>query len=110
MPKLSSVRLALPLAPLSLPTPPIAPGLESARVGLPALPPEAARRARHKFEMKQALAHLDNLVPRHARVRSRRDLESALSHVGLPAVLKPVGASGSKGIFELRHEIVFDPS
>jgi biotin carboxylase len=72
-------------------------------LGLPAPPPEAARRARHKFEMKQALAHLDNLVPRHARIRSSSDLDSALSHVGLPAVLKPVGASGSKGIFELRE-------
>jgi biotin carboxylase len=72
-------------------------------LGLPAPTPAAARRARNKFEMKQALAHLDGVVPRHARVRTWADLEAAVHDIGLPAVLKPAGASGSKGIFELRR-------
>lgn len=71
--------------------------------GLPAPSPAAARRARNKFEMKQALAHLPGIVPQHARVRTLDELKVAVREIGLPAVLKPTGASGSKGIFELRR-------
>jgi biotin carboxylase len=70
-------------------------------LGLPGLEPETARRARNKFVMKQALAHLDGLLPRFARVTDLEELERAVAEVGLPAVVKPTGASGSKGIFEL---------
>lgn len=70
-------------------------------LGLRAPTPAAARRARNKFEMKQALAHIDGLVPRHARVTTSDELEQALPRIGFPAVLKPTGASGSKGIFVL---------
>ena len=73
-------------------------------LGLRAPTPPAARRARNKFEMKQALDHIPGLVPRHARVRTRQDLEAAIRQIGFPAVLKPVGASGSKGIFELHKQ------
>lgn len=71
-------------------------------LGLPALDPKAARRARHKFEMKQALAPLGDLTPRHALVRTREELRAALARVPLPAILKPAGASGSKGIYDVR--------
>lgn len=47
-------------------------------LGLRAPTPPAARRARNKFEMKQALDHIPGLVPRHARVRTRQDLEAAI--------------------------------
>jgi len=72
-------------------------------LGLPAPSPAAAQKARNKYIMKQALAHLPGLVPRHARVSSWPDLEQAIQTVGFPAVLKPTGASASKGIFELYH-------
>jgi biotin carboxylase len=74
-------------------------GLE---LGLPALSPEAARRARHKPVMKDAAAQVPGLVGRHAAVTTRADLERALRDVGFPAVLKPAAAAGSMGIFEVR--------
>jgi biotin carboxylase len=72
-------------------------------LGLPAPSPAAAQKARNKFIMKQALAHLPGLVPRHARVCSWPELEHAIQTIGFPAVLKPTGASASKGIFELHQ-------
>jgi biotin carboxylase len=72
-------------------------------LGLPAPSPAAAQKARNKFIMKQALAHLPGLVPRHARVCNWPELEHAIQEIGFPAVLKPTGASASKGIFELRR-------
>lgn len=70
---------------------------------LPAPSPAAAQKARNKFLMKQALAHLPGIVPPHARVRSWSELEQASGTIGFPAVLKPTGASASKGIFELHQ-------
>lgn len=75
----------------------------AAMLGLPTMPVAAAHKARNKFAMKQALTHLDGLLPRFALVRSLGELTSALDSVGLPAVVKPTGASGSTGIFELRR-------
>ncbi|MEF9905559.1 ATP-grasp domain-containing protein [Streptomyces sp. P9-A2] len=72
------------------------------RLGLPGIEPEVARLARNKYLMRQALAGCPHLIPRYARVRTLRDAEQALEHVGLPAVLKPAAGSGSKGIFLLR--------
>lgn len=72
-------------------------------LGLPAPSPAAAQKARNKFIMKQALAHLPGIVPRHERVRSWSELETAIQTIGFPAILKPTGASASKGIFELHQ-------
>lgn len=72
-------------------------------LGLPAPSPAAAQKARNKFIMKQALAHLPGIVPGHARVRTWDELEEAIQTIGFPAVLKPTGASASKGIFELHR-------
>ena len=73
----------------------------AAMLGLPSMPVAAARKARNKFAMKQALSHIDGLVPRFALVRTGDELASAVDSIGLPAVVKPIGASGSTGIFEL---------
>src|SRR5579885_1696782 len=70
---------------------------------LPAPSPVAAQKARNKFIMKQALAHLPGVVPRHERVRTWSELETAIQAIGFPAILKPTGASASKGIFELHQ-------
>lgn len=72
-------------------------------LGLPAPSPVAAQKARNKFLMKQALAHLPGIVPRHARVCTWDELENAIQSIGFPAILKPTGASASKGIFELHQ-------
>jgi len=70
-------------------------------LGLPALSPEAAHRARHKPSMRDA-ARVTGLVGRHFSIRGRADLEPAIRAVGFPAVLKPAAAAGSMGIFEVR--------
>lgn len=74
----------------------------AADLGLPGMSETAALRARNKYAMKDALRHLDGVLPRFAKVRDLTELRAAVEEVGLPAVVKPTGASGSKGIFELR--------
>jgi biotin carboxylase len=72
-------------------------------LGLPGPSPAAARLARNKFEMKEAVrASASDVLPRFARIASRDDLATAVETVGLPGILKPVGASGSRGIHEVR--------
>jgi biotin carboxylase len=71
-------------------------------LGLAALSPQAARRARHKPSMKAAAARVPGLVGRNVAITTRDDLEPALREVGFPAVLKPAAAAGSSGIFEVR--------
>lgn len=74
----------------------------AADLGLPGMSETAALRARNKYVMKDALRHLDGVLPRFAKVADLAELRTAVEEVGLPAVVKPTGASGSKGIFELR--------
>ena len=87
-------------------------GLIGAELGLPALSPEAAHRARHKPTMRAAAGSVPGLVGRHQTIRSRADLGPATLEVGFPAVLKPAAAAGSMGIFEVRNhaelEAAFD--
>ncbi|MFF8999852.1 ATP-grasp domain-containing protein [Streptomyces achromogenes] len=72
-------------------------------LGLPGNTPEAAARARDKSRTRDALRrHCPDLTPAFARVAGEEDLEQALAEVPLPAVLKPVGASASKGIYSVR--------
>ncbi|MCP2261264.1 Biotin carboxylase [Streptoalloteichus tenebrarius] len=70
------------------------------RLGLPGVSPGAARLARNKYLMREAVAeHHPHLVPRFARVTDWSDLSRAVELVGFPAVLKPTSSSGSRGIF-----------
>jgi biotin carboxylase len=72
------------------------------RLHLPGTDPAAARRARNKYEMRVAVgAQRPDLVPRFERVTSAADLTAAAGRIGFPGVLKPAGASGSKGILEI---------
>lgn len=70
------------------------------KLNLPGPGRAAAHLCRHKHKMKQALAGL-GVTPRNALIRSEADLKSALEYVGTPAILKPVGASASRGIFRV---------
>ncbi|MFI9383082.1 ATP-grasp domain-containing protein [Kutzneria sp. NPDC052558] len=74
------------------------------RLGLPAPSLPAARSARNKFLMRQALLDHPEAIPRFARVTEWTELTKAVAEIGYPAVLKPTSASGSKGIFVLRGE------
>jgi len=80
------------------------------RLGLPGVSPQAALRARNKYLMKRALAGVDGVLPRFARVRTLAELREAVAEIGFPAVVKPVGASGSKGIFELPDLQALEPA
>ena len=73
------------------------------RLGLAAPSTEAARIARNKYLMREALAGHPHTIPRFARVTTWEELLKGVEEVGLPAVLKPTSASGSKGIFVLRE-------
>jgi biotin carboxylase len=79
-------------------------------LGLRGMTPEAAARSRNKVEMKQALAPLGHLLPRFRRVTDLQELRDAVQEIGLPAVVKPTGASGSKGIFTLTDEADLAPA
>ncbi|WP_018681421.1 ATP-grasp domain-containing protein [Actinokineospora enzanensis] len=76
----------------------------AARLGLPAPSVAAARAARNKFLMRQALVDHPEAIPRFARVTEWAELTKAVADIGYPAVLKPTSGSGSKGIFVLRGE------
>jgi biotin carboxylase len=70
-------------------------------LGLPGPPPAAARLARNKGLMREALAHRPDLIPAFHRVLRRDDLRDGCDTVGFPAILKPAMASGSTGIFRV---------
>lgn len=74
------------------------------RLGLPGPAPEAARIARNKYLMREALAEHPATIPQYARVTTWDELEKAAADIGYPAVLKPTSASGSKGIFIIETE------
>jgi biotin carboxylase len=49
--------------------------------------------------MKQALSSLGDVIPKNYLVTDENSLHHAIAEIGFPGVLKPSGASGSKGIF-----------
>ena len=74
-------------------------------LGLPGHPPAAAGTARNKGRLRAVLAaRTPDLVPAFHVVRSVADLAAAAARVPMPAILKPTGASGSKGIFAVEDD------
>ncbi|GAB2451160.1 hypothetical protein GCM10027062_35160 [Nocardioides hungaricus] len=74
-------------------------------LGLRGHPVHAAGLARDKAAARRALAAVaPHLAPRFAAIRSIDDVPGAMEAVGFPAVVKPAGASASKGIFAVRDE------
>src|SRR6185295_1492601 len=76
----------------------------AAALGLPGHTPAAAAGARNKAVFRESLARAAPEITVRSRAIQRADREalaSAASHVGFPAVLKPAGASSSKGIFRV---------
>jgi ATP-grasp domain/ATP-grasp N-terminal domain len=72
--------------------------------GLPGCPVEAAARARNKQAAREAFADAGLPQPRFAPFTGWDELVEAASLVGFPLVCKPLGASGSKGIFRVDRE------
>jgi biotin carboxylase len=73
----------------------------SERLGLPSIGTDTARRMTHKIAMRTGLAGAGIPQPAFKAARSAAEAEAALEDVGLPAVLKPVDASGQRGLFLL---------
>jgi biotin carboxylase len=75
----------------------------AAALHLPGHPPAAAATVRNKGRLREVLrASHPDLAPAFRVIRNEADIEPALGSVPLPAILKPTGASGSKGIFMIR--------
>jgi biotin carboxylase len=71
----------------------------AARLGLPGSTEAAALRVRNKAAMRQALAGVAGANPPFAVVTTEAECAAALEQVGVPALLKPAGASGGRGQF-----------
>ena len=70
----------------------------SAALGLSACPPEACSRALNKAAAVARWRETGIACPRGRVVESEGEMAAALAHVGLPAIVKPVGSSGSRGV------------
>ncbi|QXH33687.1 ATP-grasp domain-containing protein [Pseudomonas muyukensis] len=74
----------------------------SQRLGLAGSSAEAAANVRDKARTRRCLDAVANANPRYAVVSDEQAFLEGLDHVGLPALLKPAGNSGSRGIFMLQ--------
>lgn len=69
-----------------------------AKLKLPCTTLEAVERVRNKSLTRKCLQNVGTVNPRYAEIRNEQDFIAALKTVGLPALLKPAGNSGSRGI------------
>ncbi|GAB0267635.1 ATP-grasp domain-containing protein [Staphylococcus pseudintermedius] len=74
------------------------------RLQLPSIPVSHVKNARNKYLMRMAFDQVPDISPDYENVRSEVDLRHAVARIGTPGILKPVGASGSKGIFKIESE------
>ncbi len=68
------------------------------RLGLPACSPTAVARALDKSTASSVLADAGIAVPRSTVLPNDQDAGRTVTAWGLPAVIKPVGSSGSRGV------------
>ncbi|KAF4756527.1 Carnosine synthase 1 [Perkinsus olseni] len=64
--------------------------------------PAAVDTVRDKYRMREALQKRDLPGVKHYLIRSVEDLDHAASHVGFPAVMKPVSGAASLGVEKVR--------
>ncbi|MCE5530037.1 ATP-grasp domain-containing protein [Staphylococcus pseudintermedius] len=74
------------------------------RLQLPGIPVSHVKNARNKYLMRMAFDQVPDISSDYENVRSEVDLRHAVARIGTPGILKPVGASGSKGIFKIESE------
>ncbi|EGQ3176769.1 ATP-grasp domain-containing protein [Staphylococcus pseudintermedius] len=74
------------------------------RLQLPGIPVSHVKNARNKYLMRMAFDQVPDISPDYENVCSEVDLRHAVARIGTPGILKPVGASGSKGIFKIESE------
>jgi biotin carboxylase len=71
------------------------------RFGLPGMSVDAVRGFRDKQLMKERVAAAGLRVPRAQRVRSVKDVWSALEVTGFPAIIKPISGAGSADTYKV---------
>ncbi|ARJ50623.1 ATP-grasp domain-containing protein [Staphylococcus lutrae] len=71
---------------------------------LPGVPCTHVKNARNKYQMRLAFDQVERISPPFEHVFHAEDLHRAVERIGTPGILKPVGASGSKGIFKITSE------
>jgi biotin carboxylase len=74
------------------------------RLGIPGNPPAAARASAHKLLAREAFARAGLPVPWYLPVRADQPLGDVRGRVRYPAVIKPVGLSGSRGVIRVNDE------
>jgi biotin carboxylase len=70
-------------------------------LGLPGIGSETARLLTHKRAMRDTLGSDGLPQPPYASLRSRADVEDAVTAVPFPAVLKPVDSGGQRAVFRI---------
>lgn len=73
-------------------------------LSLPGLSPDAVRIIRSKYLTRQAISGIEGVSPLFVKISSLDELYTAMEKLGYPAVVKPTGGNGSKGIFILKSE------
>ncbi|MFZ3579525.1 ATP-grasp domain-containing protein [Virgibacillus sp. DJP39] len=73
-------------------------------LGLHGSPVHSAKMARHKLTMRKALEANNVPHPRFMSVKGYEDLLKAKRKLQFPLIIKPVGASASKGVFKIDSE------
>ena len=73
------------------------------RLGLPHNPPSAVQLARRKDRARACLSAAGLPVPEHRCISLDQPLQPQLEEVVYPAVVKPVGMSGSRGVIRVNN-------
>ena len=76
----------------------------AAALGLPGNPPDAAKASAHKRLARERLARAGLPVPWYVSLRTDEPLEPGAGTIRYPAVVKPVGLSGSRGVIRVDDE------
>src|SRR5438128_1122674 len=71
-------------------------------LGLPSSPPAAVENVRNKARLRRLLDELPALNPAYRSFTDEQSFKAALTTVGVPAIIKPAGASGGRGILRIR--------
>ena len=76
----------------------------AAALGLPGHPPDAARASANKRLARERFERAGLLVPWYVRASIDQPLEDVSPLVRYPAVIKPIGLSGSRGVIRVDDE------
>ncbi len=77
----------------------------SSILDIPGIPLDTVDNVRNKYKMREVISSdFPELCPKYKLVSSEEDLKQGLQVLSFPLILKPTGASGSKGIFLIHDE------